>query len=250
MRMRFFNQPRIWVLLSCVLLSAQNGNAQFVDLTGEIEITEGPSNRLSTYTTAVHCVVGTNSWEMDSVFGTIRSKSWFTGAKIVESIPGSRVMDSLDGNPGLPVRQSDRLTVAERIAWLAFCSAPCLGRKEHRLFPPNDLWKEMILAPSGFLERTTLLENAVGLPKSVDLQTTNGQPVLQFRVTATTNVLRHEFPLEFSLAQYRPSFVPDALRSGTNGWELYFTAKGKLTGIGVGTEPQVPDGLEKSAQRW
>src|SRR5690242_8313435 len=100
MRIRFFNQPRTWVLLSCVLLSIQKVNAQFVDLTAEIEVTARPSNRLSTYTTAVHCVVGTNSWEMDSVLGTIRSKSWFTGAKILESIPGPRVMDSLDGNPG------------------------------------------------------------------------------------------------------------------------------------------------------
>jgi hypothetical protein len=250
MRICFFNQLRTWVLLSCVLLSMQRGNAQFVDLTAEIEVTEGPSNHLSTYTTAVHCVVGTNSWEIDSVCGTITSQSWFTGAKILESIPGPRIMDSLDGNPGLPVRQSDRLTVAERIAWLAFCSAPCLSRKEHQLFPPKDLWKETISAPSGFLERTTMLENDGDLPKSVDLQTTNGQPVLRFRVTATTNALGHEFPLEFSLAQYRPAFLREAHRFGTNGWLLDLTAKGKVKSVGVGIEPQVPSGLEKVARRW
>jgi hypothetical protein len=66
------------------------------------------------------------------------------------------------------------------------------------------------------------------------------QPVLQYSVTASTNVLGWEFPLEFYLAQYRPARLPDSRRFGTKGWELQLTAKGKVTAIGVGTKPEIP----------
>ena len=90
-----------------------------------------------------------------------------------------------------------------------------------------------------FSDRTTVFQDAFGLPKSVVLYTTNGQPVLQYSVTASTNVLGWEFPLEFYLAQYRPAYLPDSRRFGGSGWELQLTAKGRVTAIGVGTKPQI-----------
>ena len=89
-------------------------------------------------------------------------------------------------------------------------------------------------APEGFSDRTLLFADdffpdGLGLPKTVDLYNAKNQPVVQYRVTASTNVLGWEFPVEFYLAQYGPA--------ETNGWELHFTAKGKLISIGPGADP-------------
>ena len=133
--------------LACLSSPIQLAAAQFVDLTGEIEVTEWNSKGVRTWPTLVHCVVGTNSWQMDGDFSRNATVTlWFTGTNLVEhsvvtknlsqeflklaSRPGfpaigspaigsqsSRAVDSLDGNPGRPVRQADQLTTAACIAW-------------------------------------------------------------------------------------------------------------------------------------
>lgn len=247
--------------------------SQFVDVSAVVEFTEWNSVTAKPHHRAVRCVVGTNSWQMDGDFSAnARTTYWFTGANIIEhgvvikelpeGLRGSsvgaaigaqtkRISASADGNPGtlsacLPDggRRDvgpDRLCPLGRVAWLAFCSGPCLKRDGRQIFPPSDLWKELICAPSGFSDRTTVFQDAFGLPKSVALYTTNGQPVLQYYVTASTNVLGREFPIEFYLAQYRPVYLPDSHHFGTNGWELQLTAKGTVTAIGAGTKPQIPE---------
>ena len=132
---------------------------------------------------------------------------------------------------------------------MAFCSGPCLKRNGREIFPPSDLWKELVRG-GHFANRVSTFQDAFGLPKTLDLYTTN-QPVVQYRVTASTNVLGWEFPTEFYLAQYRPAPLPDhpGIFMGTNGWELEFTAKGRVIQIGAGAEPQVPPAVLKGAKR-
>src|SRR5258705_4322263 len=254
MKTPYFHLLRTWIAMLFPLLSLVRAAAQFVDVSAEVEFTEWHSGTVTPHLWAVRCVAGTNSWQMDGNFSSnAKTTYWFTGTNIIQysvvnkqleengflgAAIGSqtrRIYASVDGNPGtlsacLPDgsrRNSgpDQLTTLGRIAWLAFCSGPCLKRDGRLIFPPSDLWKELICAPSGFSDRTTVFPDAFGLPKNVVLYTTNGQPVLQYSVTASTNVLGWEFPLEFYLAQYRPAYSPDSRRFGTNGWELQLTAK-------------------------
>jgi len=158
-------------------------------------------------------------------------------------------LETVDGNPCRPVRKTDRLIRSGRIAWLAFCSGACLKREGRRFFPPSDLWKELIAAPDGFSDRTVVFEDALGLPKSVNLYWTNNLPILQYRVLSSTNVLGWEFPLEFYLAQYRPATAPESQQIGNNGWELQLTAKGAVTSIKEGSKPEIPAEVWKAVEK-
>ena len=251
-------------LLLGLLLPLHQGAAQFVDLTAKLEVYQWSSKAETPWT--ARCVVGTNSWLIEGDFlANGRVTWWFTGTNLIrrdvitKEMPGSGlkvgnqqavVVESADGNPGRPAGQGDLLTMADaRICWLAFCSGSCLKREGRQIFPPSDLWKELIRAPSGFSDRTTVFEDSLGLPKSVTLSTTKGQPVLQYRVTASTNVLGCEFPLEFHLVQYRPVFLPESHRFDTNGWEADFTVKGRVTHIGAGAEPEIPGDVMTAIKR-
>jgi hypothetical protein len=242
----------MWASALCLLFPLHCGAAEFVELTANIETvswdsttgTESPGVHASTW--SHHCVVGTNIWLMKSTYENLTDTWWFTGTNLFNyssfSQPTSegrsqrqstRSYDSVDGNPGRPVRTTDLLTMqSARMAWLAFCSGPSIRREGRRLFPPSDIWKEYITAPSGFIDKTTTFEDDLGLPKNVELYVTNTFPVLQYRVRLSTNMLGWEFPLEFHLAQYRPVW--------RGGWELDLTARGKVTAIGITTRLEVP----------
>jgi hypothetical protein len=265
-----FALAQLWITLLFLLLSFLPAPAQFVEVAAEVEYTAWHSKGVTPYHSVVRCVVGTNSWQMDGDFSSNgRTTFWFTGRHIIEHglvtktlpadfpIPGAPIGSqtkhayaSTDGNPGtlstcLPDGRRrdagpDRLCFLGRVAWLALCSGPCLKREGRLIFPPSDLWKQMICAPSGFTDRTTVFQDAFGLPKNVVLYATNGQPVPQYSVTASTNVLGWEFPLEFKLAQYRPAYSHDTGQFDSKGCELDITATGKVTAIRHGTKPQFP----------
>ena len=129
-----------------------------------------------------------------------------------------------------------------------FVRGPCLKTEGRRLFPPSDLWKELVVAPSGFSDKTVVFGDALGLPESVNLYLTNQMPILQYRVLSSTNVSGWQFPQEFYLAQYRPAMV-DSHQFGTNGWELQLTVRGKVTAIGVATSSQMEPDLQKPAEK-
>ena len=119
------------------------------------------------------------------------------------------------------------------------------------VFPLSDLWKELISANS-FSDVTTKFNDTLGLPKLLELYTTNSpfsQPVIQYRVTNSTNFLGWRFPLEFKVAQYRPAPQPGSpfRFAGTNGWELDFIARGTVTSIGVGAKPLIPQDILTAA---
>src|SRR5262249_47928723 len=134
--------------------------AQFVGVTAEIETAFWSSEGLNSFyyrlpegtrphPFTVHCVVGTNWWRMDGDFLSRNAKVtwWFTGTNLISETvleSGARFVrkyESADGNPSKPKGESDLLELPGRIAWLAFCSGPCLQREERRLFPLNSFWK-------------------------------------------------------------------------------------------------------------
>jgi hypothetical protein len=127
------------------------------------------------------------------------------------------------------------------MCWLALCSGPALKRTGRQLFPPSDLWKELLPAPAGFTDKTVLFEDGLGLPRSIELFTPKDQLIFQYQVRQTTSVLGWNFPLEFYGVQYRPS--------QTNGWEVQLTVKGRVTAIGVGAEATVRSLFERAAQK-
>ncbi len=251
-----------------------------MELKAEIEVSEWRPRGVTTWSTVVHCVVGTNCWQMEGDFSqNARVTYWFTGTNILEhnvvtkrlpdevlerlNRPGfvaaaspevgsqsTRVFASIDGNPGQPVRQPDRLTLVGRIAWLAFCSGSCLKREGRTIFPPSDLWKELV-PTKGFSDKTVTFGDSLGVPKTLDLYSSKGQPIVQYRVTSSTNILNWEFPLEFKIAQYCPAPLPENawVTTGTNGWQLEFTARGRVTSAGVGAQPEVPSDVWRAADK-
>lgn len=231
----------------------------------------GEERSIFTKAATVHCVIGANTWLMEGDFyRNSKAARWFTGTNIIEhslitqELPEAeikrlsqtsklaitsprvghqtvRVYPTDDGNPGRPVRVSDLMNLRGRICWLAFCSGSALKREGRKLFPPSDLWKELLSAPAGFKDETTVFEDDFGLPRSVRLLTPNDQLIFSYQVRHSTNVLGWNFPVEFYAVQYRPA--------RTNGWELQLTVRGKVTAIGVGAEPTIPALSEKSAEK-
>jgi hypothetical protein len=203
----------LWSCLHCA-------EAQFVHLTAEVETifwdSRGPSVNTKKWT--MECTVGTNSWLITGdPFGSL---FWSGGSNSV--FEGGRILESPDGNPGRPPYKSDFLSVPGNISWLAFCSGTFFRQKAKDLPLPSDLWKEYLPASWQTSERITRFEDELGLPERLVLYY-RSQPVLQYRVTLTTNVLDSTFPLEFYVAQY--------ITAGTNAWQLHLTAKGRILSI-------------------
>jgi len=213
----------------------------------------------------IRCVVGTNTWMMEGPFASnARVTYWFTGSNIVERheitsalpqeklvrIPGSPVgkspaigsvgtvvTESVDGNPGRPVRMADVMMMAvEKVCWLAFCSAPVVKGRDRQIPLPSDLWKQFFPAATKFTNDVILFEDDLGLPATIEVATATGQYVLQYQVRHSTNVLGWNFPTEFYLVQYKPARAP-----WTNSWEVHLTSKGRVTAIGPGAELKVPE---------
>jgi hypothetical protein len=255
------------------------GEAQFIELTAEIEVVDWsymfwtdrenlPRRPTSLFTKwegpPIRCAVGTNSWMIEGP--PLRNASvthWFTGTNIIkrtvitQELPeaevkrmsksgavavkspevgavDTRTNESPDGNPGRPVRVIDLMDTGAKVCWLAFCSAPALKGNDSRIALPSDLWKQY-LAVAKFTNDIARFEDGLGLPRGITVCTDAGELVMQYQVHHSTNVLGWNFPTEFYLVQYKP------LRSrGTNAWEVLLTAKGRVTAIGPGTEPQIP----------
>ncbi|HZR17523.1 MAG TPA: transglutaminase domain-containing protein [Verrucomicrobiae bacterium] len=249
--------------------------SQSVELTAKIETefwdTRGPNPpSISTRIWTVHCLVDTNTWLIEGDFlANGKDTWWFTGTNMIEESRitsetpeattkklselsrlamrsprvgerNRRTIESIDGNPGRPVRVADLMFAPAKIAWLAYCSGPALKREGRRIPLPSDLWKELMSPSWQTSEKTTTFEDELGLPEKIVLHTGKNQPVLQYRAVLATNVLGWTFPLEFHLAQYTPI--------GSNEWELHLTANGKIIDIGEGAAPGIPVEKGKSAE--
>jgi hypothetical protein len=155
MKTPVINHSSPWVTFLCLLLGIQLRAAQFVELTAEIETVDWHSEAVSRQPPwTVRCVVGANAWRIDGRFVRQGNSTWsFTGTNLVErTVYGdasgtqrSQTFESVDGNPGRPARTQDLMLLpTAKIAWLALCSGPCLKAEGRRLFPPSDLWKELV----------------------------------------------------------------------------------------------------------
>jgi hypothetical protein len=233
--------------------------------------TTGGRGSIFTKAATVHCVIGANTWLMEGNFyRNSTARRWFTGTNIIEQsvitqeLPEGemkrlaqvsklamssppvgqktrRIYDTGDGNPGRPVRVSDLMDLRGRICWLALCSGSVLQRQGRQLFPPSDLWKELLSAPGGFSDKTTVFDDGLGLPRSIELFAPEQRCIFQYQVRQTTNIVGWEIPLEFYGVQYRPA--------RTNGWELQMTFKGKVSAIGVCSELKPPEMKEGEIAR-
>lgn len=235
--------------------------AQYVALTARIETVLWEPDEIRTWDHTVRCVVGTNTWFLIEPGGDTQKHAWSFDATnlisqtLVTGYPsrdpalyernhpeakgtiGRRFTNTVafpDRSPFRPARQADVAWALDtKISWLAFCSGSLLRSEGRRLYPVSDLWKQMIaIPPAGFSERCTVFEEPPGLPNHLVLSTTNAQPVFQYSVRLSTNILGRTFPLEFHLAQYQPV--------GPTGWTVYLTAKGTVTAIGPRTEATLP----------
>ena len=116
---------------------------------------------------------------------------------------------------------------------MAFCSGSVLKKEARHLYPPSDIWKQTVLAPHGFSDQTTTFKDNLGLPIHIKLFAETPQPIFQYQVHQVTNVMGWNFPQEFYMVQY----VPDDGKA----WVASFTARGRITAIGPGAKPQIPE---------
>lgn len=225
----------------------------FLDLTVRITVLSwntgpnGPQER--TYTN--RCVVGTNVWLIQNEFSVnSRNKYFFDGQNLYEQQeiirqPASTVSGihypkvgeqfvrhepSVDGNPGRPPRVSDKMDFQGRVIWTAFCSGACLSQKDHKLYPPDDLWKEFIIEKE-FSDASTRYDDAFAFPKTLLLLVNDKQPVVDYRVSLSTNFCSLTIPTQFYLAQYQPT--------GTKGWMLAHISKGEVISLAVSVKPSL-----------
>jgi hypothetical protein len=275
-------------LMVCLLLPLLCGAAQFVELTAEIELNDWDywffSDRIGKYpgeagvpsifseSQTRRCVVGENTWMIESDFPTFDVTRWFTGTNIVEytvikketpqavvknvsehlplafkappvGYKYTHIHESVDGNPVRPVRVADLMgfDLPATVSWLAFCSGPALKREGRQIYPPSAFWKESSIVYSGWSDVTEVFKDGLGQPKSINLVTTNNQSIFQYQVRQSTNVLGWSFPLEFYGVQYLPT--------GTNSWKLHLTVRGRVISIGPGKEPDIPADVMKVIER-
>ena len=212
----------------------------------------------------VRLIVGTNIWLMEGPF--IRNgvvTRIFTGSNIVESThitsqpPGppenvakglrlaatappvgaryGRTIETSDGNPGRPVRVEDLFPDASgKVCWLAFCSGQALKGDGRRVPLPGALWKQYF-SGDDFTESTRTFPDVLGLPRAIEVFTSDNQHLFNYQVRTSTNVLGWNIPLEFYLIQYLPSGRPPGV-----SWQTHLTAKGRVTAIGPSQEPKMP----------
>lgn len=250
-----------------MLLSLQPGAAQFVELTVELAFDDWDyrffEDRIGKYagrvnppsiftkTGALRCVVGTNTWMIETVNnpGNGKTTRWFTGTNLVEHTAltnighrVTRVYDSADGNPGRPERVADLMAfdIGSKISWLALCSGSFLKSEGRKIYPPSDFWKESQLVYSGWSDETSTFKDSFGLPKSINLLATNNQPVFRYQARGSTNVSGGNFPLEFYCVQYWPR---------SHSWEMHWTAKGRVIAIGEGTKPEISAKVVKAVEK-
>ncbi len=199
------------------------------------------------------CIVGTNRWMIDDRKDGGRRTYWFDGTNLVDEHASAaqggvwltEISSSTDGNPGRPVRVTDRMTFdwSAKAYWLALCSGPCLKHAGRTIYLPNDIWKENLAVP-GWKDEVETFPDAFGLPKTVTLRATNGQVIFQYRAHATTNAFGATFPLEFYGVQYG--------KGGAEGWCVELTYKGRITAIEPASSEDlaVPTEVLKRAKRW
>lgn len=258
-----------WSLGVALMLPLSCAAEKFVEINAELEINdwdyrfwvdgnhiaappEDKSRSIFTKPGTVHCIVGTNSWMVESGQSNAAHNYtityWFTGTNIVnhtierpDGVQTTRITSSTDGNPGRPVRVLDVMFGPwGKASWLAFCSGPFLKNPGRQIPLPSDLWKET-QKNTTFPDNTIVFPDDLGLPQTINEYGATNQLILQYQVRRSTNVLGWNFPLEFYLVQYSSS--------SSNGWHVHLTAKGRVTDIHPTEKLEIPADVFKHVQK-
>jgi hypothetical protein len=233
---------QILVFGSLAALPFNSKAGQFVEITAEIRGTNWYGFAGRNYNSNVRCVVGTNRWYMaedttSSNLGGYRLEYLFTGSNILERFlfkDKSRMQDRTtnvyDLPNGGPVGPDP-----VGVGWLAFCSGPYLKQAGRVIpLPARDLF---LTVPD--LDKTAVFDDGLGLPKSMELYTTNGQRVCQYQVLESTNFLGWTFPSRFKLTESGPRGTPFT-QSSWYGLDLVLF--GELMSIRAATAPHLTPG--------
>jgi hypothetical protein len=259
------------VLALVILLVIRCSAAQFVEITAEvtgdswhyhlIADRQDPGNPPETNTMfrppwTVRCVVGTNMWMVEDTNKDFVMQRWFTGTKLVINEfwigpDGQRrtgrdwpvnchELDPSDGNTCRPAGDSDLFVfdINATLCWMAFCSAPTLKHEGRIIYPTSALWKQYV---RNWKEKTSVFPDGLGLPRSIELVTTNKHPLFEYQAHMTTNFMGWTFPTEFFAVQNWPST--------NNEWQVFGTMKGRITSIRATTEPKIPDDVAAEAHK-
>ena len=244
--------------LAALLLAVMNLPAQFVEVEAIIDVTswrydEGTGLPLkNSRSFSVRCVVGTNTWLIESQSQTnLKQSAWFAEGKIIrqntvtlnqyanqdpisdesEYLPTRRggrsvnIVASSDGYPGNDMFLS--------LPWFAFCSGPYFrhpGRSVPLPAPPTGR------GAFGFADESTLFRDNLGLPQRVDLLTAKREIKCEYRVQQFTNALGWSFPTAFTVVQNEPD--------GFNVWKRQITATGSVTRIRRASRPELPEEIQ------
>ncbi len=157
----------------CLLASLQHCAAQFVQISGEIVLTNDRGSttneaaRLSR-TISFVCITGTNQWSIESDFMSGGESKWlFDETNVFMSLrgvgsqsPTINIWESRNGHP-----MGDAIA---NLTWLAFCSGVYLERAGRLVPLPLD---DLHHTPDRFayLDKTEMLQKECGLPRKVDL---------------------------------------------------------------------------------
>jgi hypothetical protein len=270
------------ILLFCNFHAAALGS-QAVSISCEIEIIAYPEpdhprqerreERRRKYFAEI--ITSTNEWSIytQGFLANAEERHYFDGTNVYKSLRITKQMPQPTLTPGKPYMTSpspddgdihvaiipgdhplDNMGV--NIPWLAFCSGAYL-RKPGRIIPKPAPVVRASPDAFGYLDKTIIFEDSLGLPRSVELYTsraqaerglddprisrrfdretaladlgTEGSTVVRYSVEKYTNFLAWSIPTEFSLTQFR---------SGTNREAIpYVGFVGKVTSLAMALVP-------------
>lgn len=247
----------ILALGASLFLAASNLPAQFIEVEAVIDVTnwrhdeETGLSLKNSRSFSVRCVVGTNTWLIESHSQTnLKQSAWFTDGKIIRQNTAATVQDpnsdstsdelgylstrrgryasvvaSTDGYPGADVFLS--------LPWFAFCSGPYFQRAGRSIPLPVPAANR---GAFGFADETTLFADRLGLPRRVDLFTSQRQIKCEYRVQQSTNVHGWSFPTAFTVVQNEPDRF--------DVWKPHLVASGRVTGIRRASKPELPEDIQ------
>jgi len=241
--------------------------ADYVEITIELNSTWRSQRTTNHHGTTARCIVGSNDWHISGDFlRNAKVDYWLVGTNVIEHriITSSMYIEQakdfvsekiLGQKPRLMAgsypRAGETFTTIhpspigqpafhgmEGVVWLAFCSGNYLKQVGRQIPMP--------IGPSshafGYSDKTVLVDDDFGLPRSVELLATNGTLVCEYKVLKATNYLGRTFPLQFQVIQQGQPAGGSA-RSGSQS-----DLRGRVTSIRLGKPPEFPDEVRKKLE--
>ncbi len=263
--MNFPRLPRFgwlsaWIFLLSLATEVHLVAAQprFVELTADLELTAWryheetglPLRRAQKQT--VHCIVGTNAWQMEFYTRTNLDETvWFLGGKLIRVLGSGReaageeisyrprnrgyrsmtILTSADGYPGgeMPLN----------LPWFAFCSGSYLKQPRRTVPLPAP---SQPYAALGFRDESQFFADDFGLPRQVRYYTEERQLKAEYQVTQSTNLMGWNLPSAFTLVQHEPNSL--------GIWQRQLTVSARVHSIRPCARPELPDEVQARVELW